>query len=73
VPEMLSLLLIKLSRNDLFDSMDLSNQSKNRAKYLDPLIGTGWIAMEYPDEPTHPKQTYYATASGQRILNLINQ
>lgn len=73
VPEMLALLLKKLSRSDLFDSMDLSNQSKNRARYLDPLIGTGWVAMEYPDEPTHPNQVYFTTASGQRILNLINQ
>jgi hypothetical protein len=30
--------------------MSLSNQSKNRVKYLDRLIETGWIAKEFPNE-----------------------
>jgi ATP-dependent DNA helicase RecG len=73
VPEMLSLLLNKIKRSELFESMDLSNQSKNRAKYLDPLIKVGWVAMEFPDEPTHPNQRYFTTPAGQRILNLIRK
>jgi ATP-dependent DNA helicase RecG len=73
VPEILTLLINKLKRSDLFEAMDLSNQSKNRAKYLDPLIAVGWVAMEYPNEPTHPGQTYQTTEPGKRILNLINQ
>lgn len=73
VPEMLSILLEKHGRGDLFEAMDLSNQSRNRAKFLDPLIHLGWIAMAFPDEPTHPYQTYYTTETGKRILNLINQ
>lgn len=73
VPEMLSLLLNNLSRSDLFDAMDLSNQSRNRAKFLDPLLAAGWVAMAFPNEPTHPGQTYYTTEPGKRILNLINQ
>ncbi len=69
---MLTLLLNPLSRSDLFDAMDLTNQSRNRAKFLDPLLSVGWVAMEFPNELTHPGQTYYTTASGKRILNLIN-
>jgi len=72
VPEMLSLLLKKLKRKELFEGMDLSNQSKNRARYLDPLISIGWVSMEFPDEPTHPNQAYFTTASGKRILSLID-
>jgi ATP-dependent DNA helicase RecG len=73
VPEMLSLLLNKRSRSELFEAMDLSNQSKNRARYLDPLLAVGWVAMEYPEERTHPNQAYQITEAGKRILNLINQ
>lgn len=53
--------------------MDLSNQTKNRVKYIDPLIDSGWVAMEFPNEKTNPNQTYQITESGKRILNLINQ
>ena len=73
VPEMLTLLNKKLKRNELFKAMNLSNQSKNRAKFLDPLIAVGWVNMEYPHEPTHPEQAYQTTEPGKRILNLINQ
>jgi ATP-dependent DNA helicase RecG len=73
VPEMLLLLLNKLKRKELFEGMDLSNQSKNRTKYLDPLIDIGWVSMEFAHEPRHPKQAYFTTASGKRILNVINQ
>lgn len=73
VAEMLTLLQKKLKRVELFEEMDLSNQSRNRAKYLDPLIEIGWVAMEFPEEKTHPYQSYHTTEAGQRILNLINQ
>lgn len=71
--EMLTLLQRRLKRSELFELMDLSNQSNNRARYLDPLIKIGWVAMEFPDERTHPAQTYQITDAGQRILNLIGQ
>lgn len=72
VAEMLTILLERMKRADLFDKMDLSNQSKNRAKYLDPLIELQWVAMEFPEERTHPNQTYQTTEAGKRILNLIS-
>jgi ATP-dependent DNA helicase RecG len=73
VPEMLELLSARMRRSELFEKMDLSNQSKNRAKYLDPLIEAGWVAMEFPEERTHPNQTYQTTGSGMRVLQLINK
>lgn len=69
VIEVLKILENKKSRTDLFAMMNLSNQSKNRKKYLDPLINLGWIKKEYPSD-THPKQKYRTTKSGKRILNL---
>ena len=38
VSEMFKILEIKLKRAELFEKMDLSNQTRNRVKYLDPLI-----------------------------------
>ena len=71
VEDILQTLLVPQKRSDLFKSIDLSNQSKNRAKYLDRLIDLGWIAKEYPDEVNNPLQRYLTTASGKRILLLI--
>ncbi|MBA4304439.1 MAG: transcriptional regulator [Sphingobacteriaceae bacterium] len=73
VVEMLTLLLKKRDRSSLFETMKLSNQSKNRAKYLDPLLELGWVSMSHPNEKTHPLQTYLITDAGKRILNLVNQ
>ena len=73
VIEMLFLLQKRQKRAELFEQMDLSNQSKNRAMYLDPLIELGWVVMGFPNERTHPAQTYEVTEAGQRILNLIGQ
>jgi ATP-dependent DNA helicase RecG len=52
--------------------MDLSIQSRNRIKYLDPLIDKGWVAPEFPDEKTHPNQTYVTSVFGKKILKLLN-
>jgi ATP-dependent DNA helicase RecG len=70
VIEILELLLEPIKRIELFDKMALSNQSKNRAKYLDPLIKIGWITKEFSDE-NNPYQRYFTTESGKRILDLI--
>jgi len=62
-----------MTRQDLVDSMDLTNQSKNRAKYLDPLINLGWVSQDYPGEKTNPNQRYKITEAGERILKLLTQ
>ena len=41
VKEMLELLSTRLKREQLFEKMGLSNQTKNRSKCLDPLIKIG--------------------------------
>lgn len=72
VSEMLSLLSEYITRQHLFDNLNLTNQSKNRAKYLDPLLKCGWVEQEFPEETTHPNQRYRITKAGKRILELIN-
>lgn len=73
VVEMLEILNEKMRRANLFERMDLSNQSRNRARYLDPLLEIGWVSMEFPEERTHPNQTYQTTQTGRRILEMISQ
>ncbi|MFY0606423.1 MAG: putative DNA binding domain-containing protein [Cyclobacteriaceae bacterium] len=72
VIEILELLLEKKKRNELFDAMGLSNQTKNREKYLDPLITYGWVQREHQEE-THPGQKYYTSETGKKILQLAEQ
>jgi ATP-dependent DNA helicase RecG len=60
-------------RSDLFKQLNLSNQTINREKYLDPLIDLGWVAMEFPDKKTSPKQRYKTTELGQRLLTLLKK
>jgi ATP-dependent DNA helicase RecG len=73
VKDILEILLVPTKRSDLFKGIALSNQSKNRTKYLDTLINIGWIAKEFPDEVNNPAQRYFTTESGKRILALINR
>lgn len=56
-----------IKREELFFAMDLSNQTKNRKTYLDPLINLNWIQMEFPESKTHPNQRYKTTLIGKKI------
>jgi ATP-dependent DNA helicase RecG len=61
-----------ISREKLFETIGLSNQSKNRSRYLDPLIEFGWIDMKYHNSPTHPEQQYQISEKGKKVLSLVN-
>jgi ATP-dependent DNA helicase RecG len=60
-----------MKRDELFAEINLSNQTKHRKKYLDPLLKIGWIEMEFPDKKTSPNQRYKITASGRNLLKII--
>ena len=72
IQEMLMLLQRRLSRTELFEKMEITNQSFNRKKYLDPLLSFGWIEREFPEKQT-TKQTYKISKSGKCILSLLNK
>ena len=61
-----------ISREKLFETIGLSNQSTNRERYLDPLLDFGWIEMEFPENRTHPKQRYQISEKGKKVLSLVN-
>jgi len=71
VSEILMLTLKPQKRDEILHSLELSNHSTNRKKYLDPLIEYGWIEMLYPDKKSSPKQMYTITEKGKRLLKLI--
>jgi len=54
---------------ELFELMELCNQSTNRENFLDSLIDIGWVKKEFPAD-TNPEQRYSTTKSGLRILDL---
>ena len=56
---------------EILEGIGLTYQTKNRKKYLDPLLEYGWIGMLNPDAKTDPTQMYKITASGKRLLNLL--
>lgn len=60
-------------REEIFKHLELSNQTFNRKKFLDPLLDIGWIQLEYPDTLTHPNQRYMITETGRRLLSIINK
>lgn len=60
------------SREQILTHLHLSNQTKNKVKYIDPVLEYGWIEVRYPDIPTHPNQGYKITETGKRLLKLIS-
>ena len=72
VVEILELLSMWMKRELLFEKMELSNQTKNSSKYLEPLIKIGWVEKQYPDNKNR-NQSYQTTASGNRILSLVKK
>lgn len=71
IPEVLSLCDNWIKREELFLKMNLSNQTANRKKYLDPLIEIGWIEMEFAEQRTHPHQKYKITEFGKNLQNIL--
>ena len=58
---------------EILEGIGLSNQTKNRNRYLDPLLEYGWIKMLNPGVKTDPTQMYIITTSGRRLLNLLKE
>lgn len=60
-----------IDREQLLRVINVTNQTYNRKRYLDPLLEIGWIEMKYPDKLNHPDQGYRITESGKQLLKLI--
>ena len=71
VVEILIRLKIPQARADIFNHLHLTNQAKNRMRYLDPLLNYGWVEMTIPDKPSSPNQKYRITKSGMKLLEIL--
>ena len=58
---------------EILEGIGLTNQTKNRNRYLDPLLEVGWIGMLNPEVKRDPTQMYKITAAGRKLLNLQNR
>jgi len=74
VKDVLSIVSTKpVSSTDLLEKIGLSKQTKNKKRYIDPLLNIGWIAYTHPDNPKDRNQKYKITLSGKKLLKLINK
>jgi len=55
------------SMKDLMEHVDMSHRTFFRNNHLDPMIKGGIVAMKYPDQPNHPKQSYFLTPPGVEL------
>ena len=73
VNDVLSIVAIRpFSSTDILKKIGLTKQTKNKKKYIDPLLDIGWIGYTIPDNAKDRNQKYMITESGRRILKLIN-
>ena len=60
-------------RAEILENLGLTNHSRNRERYLDPLANLGWIEMTIPEKPTHKDQKYKRTIQGEILHKLITR
>ena len=49
--------------------MNMTNATKFKRNYIDPLLELRILAMTQPDSPKSPTQKYYLTEMGKALLN----
>lgn len=58
-------------RVEILENLGLSNHTRNRERYLDPLVKLGWIEMTIPEKPTHQNQKYKLTKEGELLCKIV--
>lgn len=58
-----------MDKNSLFTAINVSNQTYNKKRYLDPLIEGKCIDMLIKDKPKSKNQKYYITNYGIEVLS----
>jgi len=53
---------------DLLESLKVTNRTFFRRTHLNPLIKSGILRLQHPDNPKHPRQAYLLTEAGLRLL-----
>ena len=58
--------------SDLLDILDIASRRYVREKMLQPAIEQGYVLRAYPDKPNHPKQRYYLSEKGLKLIKEEN-
>ena len=73
VDDVLSIVAMRpFSSTDILEKIGLTKHTKNKTKYIDPLLEIGWIEYTIPENPKDRNQKYMLTESGRRLFKLIN-
>lgn len=55
-------------RSEIFEHLDMSNQTRNFERHIQPLIDRGYLEMTNPELTTSPQQEYLITIEGQSFI-----
>ncbi len=53
---------------EIFKHIRVTNQSKNKSRFIDPLIAIGWLEMTIPDKPNSRLQQYKLTEECKKLF-----
>ena len=53
---------------DILKRLHLKGRSNVVMNYLKPAIEGGYVLRSYPDKPRHPKQRYYLSEKGLKLV-----
>ena len=59
----------ELSLKEIMEALSLKGRDNFYASYLKPALNLGLLAMTQPDSPKSPKQKYYLTEKGKRLIS----
>lgn len=68
VEKLLACTIQAVSAADIRMVMNMTNATKFKRKYINPLLEMGVLQMTQPDAPKSPTQKYYLTELGRKLL-----
>ena len=64
---------IQKSRKEILENgLEISNQTKNYKRYIEPLVELDWLERTLPDSPNAPNQKYLLSSKGKLLLEILN-
>ena len=61
----------QLTLKQIMDNVGMKHRPNFIENYLNPALANGYIRLQYPDKPHHPRQKYLLTVKGLSLYNEI--
>ena len=58
------------TRDEIFEIIELYNNSKNFSRHIKPIIELGWLQLTIPDKPTSKNQTYVTSKIAKKLTGI---